>query len=56
MVFVLEVSNHFFNVVDMVNKTVNIIHFFPRLCSRSVSSNSGANGYFISVFCSIKMA
>ena len=49
MVFVFEICYHFFNVVDMVTKTVSIIYFLSSLCSRSIFSN-GALGYNLSVF------
>ena len=55
MVFVFEICNHFFNVFDMVIKTVNIIYFFCSLFSKSIFSNSGADGYTLSVFVSIYM-
>ena len=53
MIFIFEVSNHFFNVIDMVIKTINIVQFFSSLCSRSIFSNNGALGYNFCVFCSI---
>ena len=52
MIFAFEVSNHLFNVADMVIKTVNIICFFCSLCSQSSFSND-ADGYVLSVLCSI---
>ena len=52
VVFVFEVCDHHFNVVDLVIKTVNIVYFFSNLCSRSSFSN-GAFGYNVSVFWSI---
>ena len=51
MIFAFEVSNHLFNVADMVIKTVNIICFFCSPCSKSSFSN-GADGYDLSVLCS----
>ena len=52
MVFVFEICNHFFNVINMVIKTVNIVHFFNRF-SRSIFFNNGADGYNLSHFCSV---
>ena len=50
MVFVIEVGDQFFDVVDMVIKTVKIIYFFSYLCSKSVFSNKVADGYKFVVF------
>ena len=53
MVFVFEICNLFFNVINMVIKTVNIIYFFSNRFSKSIFSNNGAVGYNLSHFCSI---
>ena len=49
MVFVFGICNHFFIVVDMVVKTVNIFIFFSSLCSKSIISNI-VEGYILSHF------
>ena len=54
MVFVFEISNVFFNVVNWVVKTFYIIFFSNRRCSKSsFLFSSGADGYNLSVLCSI---
>ena len=52
MVFVFEICNHFFNNINMVIKTLNIIYFFSNRFSKSIFSNNGAEGYNLSVFAS----
>ena len=52
MVFIFDVGNHFFNVVDMAIKNVKIIYFFSSLCSKSLLSN-GAVGFNLSILCSV---
>ena len=47
--FIFEVSNHFFNVVDMVIKTVYVIYIFSNECSKALFSN-GAEAFRRSVF------
>ena len=53
MAFIFEANNNFFNVVDMVIKTVNIICFLSNRCSKSLISN-GELGYNLSVFVPFK--
>ena len=53
IIFVFEERNHFFNVIDMVIETVDIIYFFSNLCSNLISFSNGADGYNPSVFWSI---
>ena len=55
MIFVLKASSHFFDVTDIVNKTIYISqHFFPI----SVPNHffKGADGYNLSHFWSIFVA
>ena len=50
MIFVFEVCNHFFNVVNRYIEGVHIIKFLSNQCSESLFSN-GADGYsFVFLF------
>ena len=48
--FAFEVFTHFYNVVDMVIKTIYIILFFSSLCFKSMFYSSGELGYILSHF------
>ena len=51
VVSIFEVCNHFFNVVDMVIKTINILYFFSILRSKSkFSFSNGTDRYKFSHF------
>ena len=52
MVFVIEVCEHFFKVVDMVFENIYIIQFFSNRYSNSIFFSDGADGYNLTQFSS----